>query len=112
MNRMIAAMNKYGAKKVRLPDGTVFDSHKEYNRWCELKLMQRAGRISDLRRQVKFELIPKQDGERACNYIADFVYRDDKGNTVVEDCKGMKTEVYRLKKKLFQYRYDMKIKET
>lgn len=104
--------NKYNARKIRLPDGQVFDSVKEMNRWCELKLLARAGKITDLRRQVRFELIPKQDGERACSYIADFVYRDSGGNTVVEDCKGMKTEAYRIKKKLFQCRYDMKIKET
>lgn len=107
------AGNKYGAKKIKDPaTGFVFDSKKEFIRWCELRIMERAGKISELRRQVKFELIPKQDGERACDYIADFVYRDSDGKTVVEDCKGMRTDVYKIKRKLFQWRYDMKIKET
>ena len=57
-------------------------------------------------------MIPKQDGERACNYVADFVYRDMTGKTVVEDCKGMRTEVFRIKRKNFKWRYDMDIKET
>lgn len=104
--------NKYGAKKVRLDDGQVFDSKREYRRWCELVLLEKAGQISQLRRQVVFELIPKQDGERACKYVADFVYCDQTGNTVVEDCKGLRTDAYRIKRKLFQWRYDMKIKET
>lgn len=103
--------SKYGNRNLVTAEGR-FDSIKEWNRWRELKLLERAGQISELRRQVSFELIPKQDGERACHYIADFVYLDDQGKTVVEDCKGMRTDLYRLKKKLFQWRYDMKIKET
>ena len=103
--------SKYGNRKLVTAEGR-FDSIKEWNRWRELKLLERAGQISELRRQVSFELIPKQDGERACHYIADFVYLEDQGKTVVEDCKGMRTDLYRLKKKLFQWRYDMKIKET
>ena len=104
--------NKYGARKLKAPDGLVFDSVKEYQRWDELKILQRAGVISKLRRQVTYELIPKQKGERACNYIADFVYVNDKGETVVEDCKGYKTEVYRLKKKLMLWVHGIRIKET
>jgi hypothetical protein len=104
--------NKYGARKLTAPDGQVFDSVKEYQRWGELKILQRAGVISDLRRQVTYELIPKQKGERACNYIADFVYVNDKGETVVEDVKGYKTEVYRLKKKLMLWVHGIRIKET
>ncbi len=104
--------NKYGARKLTAPDGQVFDSVKEYQRWGELKILQRAGVISKLRRQVTYELIPKQQGERACNYIADFVYVNDKGETVVEDSKGYKTEVYRLKKKLMLWVHGIRIKET
>lgn len=103
--------NKYGAKKVRTPDGQVFDSQMEYHRWCELRLLERAGRISGLRRQVKYELIPKQDGERACTYVADFVYNED-GKTVVEDCKGFRTEGYKVKRKLMLWVHNIKIKET
>ena len=106
-------MNKYGAKKVTDPaTGEVFDSKKEYYRWCELRLLQRAGKISDLQRQVKYELIPKQKGERACTYLADFVYKDSDGNTVVEDTKGVRTDAYRIKKKLMLWVHGIKIKET
>lgn len=104
--------NKYGARKTTTPDGMKFDSVKELRRWGELQLLQKAGKIFGLQRQVKYELIPKQDGERACSYIADFVYIDPNGNTVVEDVKGLKTDVYRLKKKLMLWRYGIKIKET
>jgi hypothetical protein len=105
--------NKYSNIKTVTADGIKHDSRKEARRWVELTLLQRAGEISDLKRQVKYELIPKQEGERAVTYIADFVYIDNKtGNTVIEDCKGFKTDVYKLKKKLFQYRYGIKIKET
>ena len=94
-------MNKYGAKKIKDPaTGFVFDSKAEFIRWCELRILERAGKISDLKRQVKYELIPKQKGERACTYLADFVYKDSDGNTVVEDTKGVKTDAYRIKKKL------------
>lgn len=103
--------NKYGARKLKAPDGQVFDSVKEFHRWGCLRLLERAGRISDLRRQVSFELIPKQNGERACSYVADFVYYEN-GQLVVEDCKGFKTEVYRIKKKLMLWVHGISIKET
>lgn len=103
--------NKYGARKLTAPDGQKFDSVKEFHRWGCLRLLERAGRITDLKRQVSFELIPKQDGERACTYVADFVYYED-GKMVVEDCKGFKTEVYRIKKKLMLWVHGIRIKET
>ena len=93
------------------PDGQVFDSQKEYNRWCNLRLLERAGRISDLKRQVSYELIPKQNGERACSYVADFVYHED-GKTVVEDCKGFRTEGYKIKRKLMLWVHNIRVKET
>lgn len=105
-------MNKYGAKKVTAPDGTVFDSKREFHRWCELRLLERAGKISKLQRQVGFELIPKQVGERACSYVADFVYCDATGKTVVEDCKGYRTEGYKIKRKLMLWVHGIKVKET
>ena len=74
-------------------------------------LLERAGKISDLKRQVKFELIPKQQGERACNYVADFTYYED-GKYVVEDCKGYKDKVYRIKKKLLLWVHGHRIRET
>ncbi len=103
--------NKYGARKVTAPDGQKFDSTKEYRRWCELRLLERAGKIQCLQRQVKFELIPKQDGETACHYVADFVYQQD-GRRIVEDAKGYKTDVYKLKKKLMLYVHGIRIQEV
>ena len=95
--------SKYGAVRVRTVDGIEHDSKKEAARWQELNLMLRARLIEDLQRQVRFEVIPKQDGERACTYIADFVYIDRKtGQRVVEDVKSpaTRTEAYRIKRKL------------
>lgn len=108
-------MAKYGNRKV-IRDGIEFDSVKECARYCELKLMQRAGVISDLQMQVSFELIPSQrvDGkvvERAVNYIADFVYQQD-GQTVVEDTKGFRTKDYILKRKLMLWRHGIRIREV
>lgn len=103
--------NKYGARKITIPSGEKFDSLSEANRWLELKLLEKAGKISDLKRQVSFELIPKQDGERACTYVADFTYYEN-GKYVVEDCKGFKTDVYRIKKKLMKWVHGITITET
>lgn len=108
-------MRKYGNRKVER-DGIVFDSVKECQRYCELKLMQRAGVISDLQLQVPYELIPTQriDGklaEKAVNYVADFVYKQN-GQTVVEDTKGMRTRDYIIKRKLLLYRHGIRIKEV
>ena len=104
-------MGKYGNIKTVTSDGIRHDSVKEANRWCELNLMLRAGLIRDLQRQVKFELLPKQEGERAVYYIADFVYIED-GKKVVEDVKGCRTEVYKIKKKMMLYFHGIRIKET
>ena len=84
--------NKYRNQKVMTPHGT-FDSRREYRRYQELLLLQRAGKIGELRRQVKYELLPSQrlNGkcvERPLYYIADFAYTQDNGEVVVEDVKG------------------------
>lgn len=102
--------NKFKNEKITF-DGFTFDSKKEYYRYCDLKLLERAGQISDIQRQVKFELIPKQPGERAVNYYADFVYRDKAGNQIVEDTKGVRTKEYIIKRKLMLWRYGIKILE-
>ncbi len=108
--------SKYHNKKVMI-DGIKFDSKKEANRYQELKLMQRAGIISDLQRQVKYVLIPSQKGddgrvvERPCTYIADFVYVDENGKKVVEDTKGYRTSDYKIKRKLMLYTHGVKINE-
>ena len=104
-------MSKYGNVKTTTSDGITHDSIKEANRWCELKLLEKAGKITDLQRQVKFELIPKQDGERAVHYIADFMYIEG-DKFVVEDVKGKRTKEYIMKRKLMQYVHGIKIKET
>ena len=105
--------NKYGNVRVATLDGIAHDSKKEARRWAQLNLLLKAGEIKDLRRQVKYELIPKQDGERACQYIADFVYFDCReGKEVVEDCKGKRTDVYIIKRKLMLWKYGIKILET
>jgi hypothetical protein len=108
-------MAKYHNRKVTR-DGETFDSVKEYRRFCELRLLEKAGAVTDLRRQVKFELIPAQriDGkvaERACSYVADFVYMEN-GQQVVEDTKGMRTQEYRLKRKLMLWVHGIRIRET
>lgn len=100
--------HKYGAKKTEL-DGIKFDSKKEAARYRELKLLERAGEIRDLRLQVPYELQPKfrKAGKtwRSVTYVADFVYQTKDGREVIEDVKGMRTDVYRLKRKLFEYKY-------
>ena len=106
--------SKFKNEKVTTPDGT-FDSKKEYARWIDLLWMQRAGQIKNLARQQEFILIPKQryKGEyiKECKYVADFVYEKD-GEMVVEDVKGYKTDVYKIKKKLMLWKYGVMIKET
>ena len=122
---------KYGNKKIQA-GGQVFDSKKEYKRFCELSLLERAGEITNLQRQVPYLLIPEQRApstevykkgsragqpkpgpvlERRVVYIADFVYQQN-GETVVEDTKGIKTKEYIIKRKLLLYRYGIRIKET
>lgn len=117
--------NKYNNKKITR-NGITYDSIKEANRHCELIWLERAGEVSQLQRQVKYELIPSQyenillaNGkykkvcvEKSCGYVADFVYTDKNGNVVVEDVKGIKTEVYKIKRKLMLYIHNIKIKEV
>ena len=109
--------SKYGNRKTEV-DGILFDSAKEARRYGELDLMLKAGEIRDLRLQVPFELIPAQRDERgrikerAVNYVADFVYTTREGILVVEDAKGMRTDVYKLKKKMMLYFKNIEIKEV
>ena len=119
--------NKYNAKSVEY-DGIKFDSQKEALRYKELSYLLSEGIITDLRRQVKYLLIPTQREpdtigarggvkqgkllERECSYIADFVYTVvETGETVVEDTKGFKTKEYAIKKKLMLFVYGIRIKE-
>ena len=118
-------MSKYRSKKIEV-DGMTFDSRKEYRRWCELSLLERAGKITQLERQAKFVLIPsqyepcvvgKRGGvkrgkliERECSYIADFAYMQS-GEYVVEDTKGFKTKDYIIKRKLMLFIHGIRVKE-
>lgn len=119
-------MSKYKNKKC-VVDGIVYDSKKEMRRHMELKLLERAGEITDLQRQVEFVLIPEQREpdtigkrggrkkgkviERKCSYIADFVYIEN-GERVVEDSKGMRTKDYILKRKMLLHFYGIRIREV
>lgn len=106
--------NKYHARKATV-GGITFDSRREADRYLVLKNMEEDGAIEDLRRQVRYELVPAFDVDgkhyRPVYYVADFTYREN-GHEVIEDVKGMKTDVYRLKAKLVAYRYGMNIRET
>lgn len=125
---------KYKNKKVVI-DGITFDSKKEAKRYKELKMLERAGIIHDLQRQVKYVLVPaqyertdevytkgKDKGkpkkgrliERECAYYADFVYMQD-GNTIVEDVKGYRDgqayNLFVIKRKLMLYVHGVEVKE-
>lgn len=114
-------INKYNAKKVVNRYGT-FDSQKEWQRYLVLLDEAKKGKISELERQVKFELFPKQIGsdgkvkERAWNYIADFAYRDGLGHLVVEDVKGYRGgsayEIFKAKRKAMLYLHGITVKEV
>ncbi len=102
---------KYKNVKITTTDGK-FDSKLEYYRWCELLILEKAKKITDLKRQVKFVLIDKSKHGREISYIADFTYK--KGDKlIVEDTKSTatKTRLYCLKKRLMAERYGITIKE-
>ena len=122
--------NKYGNKKV-VRNGMTFDSVHEYERYCELVLLEKAGLITELETQKPFTLIPAQyetyerygkngkrlkDGkrcvERSVVYVADFVYKEN-GKTVVEDTKSdaTKTKDFVIKRKLMLWVHNIRIKE-
>ena len=122
--------NKYGSKKVEV-NGIVFDSKKEAKRYQELLLLEKAGAIQNLQRQVKYVLIPAQREwtneiytkgrkkgcfkkgkliERECSYIADFVYIEN-GKIVCEDTKGFRTKDYIIKRKLMLKVHGIRITE-
>lgn len=105
---------KYGNKKKVASDGSIIDSKRECSRYEDLIMLQRCGEIHDLRRQVKYQLIPSQPefGERPCSYIADFVYVDKGGVFHVEDSKGFKTREYKIKRKLMAMVHHIEIEEV
>ena len=108
-------VRKYHNKKVKY-DGYTFDSIKEKNYYIKLKLLEKAGKIKELELQKEFELQPNyklnNKTSRKITYRADFTYKtteDDKLHVI--DVKGYRTDVYRLKKKLFEYKYQIEIEE-
>lgn len=120
--------NKYGNHKVTF-EGMIFDSKKELYRWLDLKTLEKAGKIYELQRQVKFVLVPAQYEpdtvgprggkikgkliEKELAYYADFYYFDNEtGKYVVEDAKGVRTPEYVIKRKLMLYLKGYRIKEV
>ena len=107
-------MSKYKNKKV-VVDNILFDSKKEANYYTKLKILRDAGKILDLELQKRFVLQQgfKLHGKtyRAITYIADFVYKDQEGQTHVVDTKGYRTQVYKIKKKLFMKKFGIEIEE-
>ena len=106
---MVGTTSKYHSKKIII-DGIKFDSIREGKRYEELKILEKAGLIKDIELQKEFILQPsfKKNGKtyRSIKYIADFYYYDNHlKKYVVEDTKGYRTEVYKLKKKLFEFKY-------
>ena len=108
--RKMARRNKYNAKKTPI-DGHNFPSKREAERYCELKLFLKAGLIRNLVLQPRFllqdEFFDKNEVKhKKIEYVADFLYIDKCGKTIVEDVKGVLTDVYKLKKKMFLKKYD------
>lgn len=125
----INQVSKYRSKKVEL-DGYIFDSKKESSVYLDLKAALARGEIKKLELQRRFELIPNQTEKvivttkkgkkiekntvvaRAIDYVADFWIEYPDGEIAVIDCKGWKTEVYKIKCKMLRYFYGIKIKEV
>ena len=109
-----AKHNKFNAQKVEM-DGMTFDSKKEAERYGELSMLQCAGKISCLARQCQYVVLDDYilggKKHRGITYIADFEYLDENKIIHTEDVKGVRTDVYKLKKKLFESRYHRTIEE-
>lgn len=104
--------SKYHNKKITDSQGNEFDSKKEYERWLTLCILQEKGYIEKLNRQVPFDLIPSYKGvQLGIKYKADFTYMEN-GKLIVEDAKGMRTDVYIIKKKLLYHFHKIVIKEA
>lgn len=126
--RVSGSGKKYGNAKSEV-NGEIFDSRKEARRYIELQWLLKAGTITELQRQVRFELIPAQREpdtigprggrkpgkliEKEVSYIADFVYTDtETGRRIVEDTKGVRTKEYIIKRKLMLYVHGIRIREV
>lgn len=102
-------MTKYRAKRTEL-DGMQFDSKREAERWQQLKLLEKAGIVKNLQRQVTYECWV--NSRLICKYRADYVYDDAEKGHVIEDAKGFRTPVYRMKRKLVEACHGINILET
>jgi hypothetical protein len=110
LENLVRMRSKFNAKRTEL-DGIVFASKKESVRYSELRILEKSGVIRNLELQPKFLI--EIDGKKICTYVADFCYLDTKTKRLVyEDVKGMKTPVYRLKKKMVEARYRIEIIEV
>ena len=101
--------SKYSNKKTVI-DGVTFDSKKEASRYLDLRLLEQFNKIKNLELQPKYSF--EMNGVKICTYRADFRYIDKDGNEIIEDVKGYKTSMYRLKKKLMRAFYGIDVKET
>lgn len=108
-NARMTKKPKYGNKK-KMVNGLTFDSTREATRYQDLALMQHAKHIKELRRQVRFPIYMGKIF--ICEWVADFTYATADECKIVEDSKGFKTDVYKLKKKLVEAQYGIKIKES
>lgn len=113
-NSINLKQNKYKNKKV-VYNGIKFDSKKEMDYYIKLKMLEKAGKIKDLRLQVPFIVLEtfrlNDKTYKKTKYIADFVYSDEEGKYHVVDTKGVRTDVYKLKKKLMAWKYGIEIEE-
>lgn len=100
--------NKHNNKKTVI-DGITFDSKKEAEYYCKLKILKKAGEIKEFGIQPKYELQPtfRKNGKthRSITYIADFIITNNDGTTDIVDVKGFETDVFKIKQKLFEYKY-------
>lgn len=101
--------HKYNAKRTTI-DGVTFASMAEAKRFSELKLLERAGEITNLTLQPKYPIVV--NGEKICTYIADFAYLDLHGKMHTEDKKGFRTALYSIKKKLVRACHGIEIEEV
>ena len=104
----MSIIRKYRNQKTAV-NGITFDSKKEAARYGELKILERAGKIKELKLQVKYDLAV--NGLKICSYKSDFTYFEE-GQQITEDVKGMKTRVYEIKKKLMKAIHGIEIRET
>lgn len=104
--------NKFNAVKT-VVDGLTFDSKREAARYSQLRLLEKAGQIRNLRRQIKYPI--DVNGHKVCTYWADFCYEElhkTRWVEITEDVKGHRTPIYNLKKRLMRAVWGIDIRET